>query len=63
MCSVAYAGNSVPEPTSTGDYGAQVVDQDDYYDGPGDDEEQGDSDEPGDVYGPAMLKIERQPRQ
>jgi hypothetical protein len=32
---VAYAGNSAPEPTSTGGHGAQVVDQDDS-DGPGD---------------------------
>jgi hypothetical protein len=53
--SVAYAGNSAPEPTSTGDHGAQVVDQDDS-DGPGDAEEPGDADEPGDVDGPGDVE-------
>ncbi len=50
--SVAYATNNAPDPTNTGNQGAQVAGQDDS-EGPGDDEESGeDADEPGDYDGP-----------
>jgi hypothetical protein len=49
---VAYATNNAPDPTNTGNQGAQVAGQDDS-EGPSDDEESGDdADEPGDYDGP-----------